>query len=308
MSYIKDSLYGFVIGDAMGVPVEFQSRDTLRKNPVTDMIGYGSYFYIPEGVWSDDSALTLATMDSINKCGKIDYKDMMDKFCNWERHGEYTGNGEVFDIGITTKYALRRYMDEHLDPLACGGDGIGENGNGSLMRMLPIALYCFQKKIDDAEILDIVKNTSSLTHAHEQSVLGCFIYVQFVIFLLNGSSLEDAYSRIQKLNYSMFLDETVAVYQRILQDDIFHFDLNSIHSGGYIVHTLEAVLWTIFHTHNYSDAILTSVNLGDDTDTVAAITGSIAGILYGYDSIPVSWIEKLKNKELLNNIIYEFDK
>ena len=160
MSIIKDSVYGFVIGDALGVPVEFQSRESLTRNPVTTMIGYGSYADLPEGVWSDDTALTLATMDSISKCnGYINYKDMADRFCNWVNNAEYTSTNNVFDIGITTKYALMKYWEEKRNPTECGGTSINENGNGSLMRMLPIALYCYYKDLSVDEILEVVKNT-----------------------------------------------------------------------------------------------------------------------------------------------------
>ena len=168
---IKSAIYGFVIGDAMGVPVEFEEREKLMKNPVTNMLGYGSYD-VPNGVWSDDTSMTLATMDSIiaNK-NKLDYNDIADKFCEWINNAKYTATNEVFDIGTTTKFSLMRYWNDKIDATKCGGIGISENGNGSLMRMLPIAFYCFYNKIDDNNIIEIVKNVSSITHAHEHMLM-----------------------------------------------------------------------------------------------------------------------------------------
>ena len=142
MSFVKDSLYGFVIGDALGVPVEFEERKKLMSSPVTTMKGYGSYD-VPEGTWSDDTSMTLATMDSIIKQeGTINCNDIADKFCNWLNNADYTATNKVFDVGITTKYALMRYWNDKIDATKCGGTSLSENGNGSLMRMLPIALYC----------------------------------------------------------------------------------------------------------------------------------------------------------------------
>ncbi|MBQ6817211.1 MAG: ADP-ribosylglycohydrolase family protein, partial [Bacilli bacterium] len=133
----EDAMYGFVIADALGVPAEFKSRNSLSKSPITDMVGYGTH-NVPEGTWSDDTSMVLATQDSINKCGKIDYDDIMNRFAAWYKKGEYTTDGKVFDIGITTSNAIRNYSSGKK-ALKCGGTGERDNGNGSLMRMIPVA-------------------------------------------------------------------------------------------------------------------------------------------------------------------------
>ena len=307
MSVIKDSLYGFAIGDAIGVPIEFKDRESLMYNPVTSMLGYGSYD-VPEGVWSDDTAMTLATMDSIiTNNGNINYNDIADKFCDWLNNAKYTATNEVFDIGITTKYALVRYWDDKTDATKCGGTGMNENGNGSLMRMLPIALYSFYKNLKDDEILEIVSKTSSITHAHERSIMGCYIYVRYLLFLLRGKDKLASYSMIKCLDYSMFSQDSQEAYSRILKNDIEKIDLKDIRSTGYIVDTLETVLWVTLNCKNYNESIIGAINLGGDTDTIGAITGSISGILYGYDKISDKWISKLKNKEYLDSIIEKFE-
>lgn len=307
MSFIKDSVYGFVVGDAIGVPIEFEDRKKLMNNPVTSMKGYGSYD-VPEGTWSDDTSMTLATMDSIiQQKGKINYNDMADKFCNWLNNADYTATNEVFDIGITTKYALIRYWDDKSDATTCGGTDLNENGNGSLMRMLPIALYCYYKKLKDIEILEIVKKASSITHAHEISIMGCYIYVRYIMFILYKKDKYASYSMIKCLDYNMFSKETKDVYARIINSDISKVELSSIKSSGYIVDTLETVLWVILNCNSYNESIIGAINLGGDTDTIGAITGSIAGLLYGYNKISDRWINKLKNRKLLDTIIENFE-
>lgn len=308
MSIVKDSLYGFIVGDAMGVPIEFEDREKLINKPVTSMLGYGSHD-VEAGVYSDDTSMTLATMDSIIKQnGIINYNDIADKFCNWVNNNEYTATNKIFDIGMTTKYALIKYFNNKIDATMCGGTNINENGNGSLMRMLPIALYCFYKNIKgDNEIFTLVKNSSSITHAHDISILGCYIYVRYVISLLETKNKISSYNFIKKLDYSMFIEEVKLEYSRILFSDISTLNINDINSSGYVVNTLEAVFWIILNCSNYNESIIGAINLGGDTDTIGAITGSIAGILYGYDNISKRWISKLKNKDYIDEIIIKFE-
>ncbi len=308
MSIVKDSLYGFIVGDAMGVPIEFEDREKLINKPVTSMLGYGSHD-VEAGVYSDDTSMTLATMDSIIKQnGIINYNDIADKFCNWVNNNEYTATNKIFDIGMTTKYALIKYFNNKIDATMCGGTNINENGNGSLMRMLPIALYCFYKNIKgDNEIFTLVKNSSSITHAHDISILGCYIYVRYVISLLETKNKISSYNFIKKLDYSMFIEEVKLEYSRILFSDISILNINDVNSSGYVVDTLEAVFWIILNCSSYNESIIGAINLGGDTDTIGAITGSIAGILYGYDNISKRWISKLKNKDYIDEIIIKFE-
>ena len=292
----------------MGVPIEFEDREKLINKPVTSMLGYGSHD-VEAGVYSDDTSMTLATMDSIIKQnGIINYNDIADKFCNWVNNNEYTATNKIFDIGMTTKYALIKYFNNKIDATMCGGTNINENGNGSLMRMLPIALYCFYKNIKgDNEIFTLVKNSSSITHAHDISILGCYTYVRYVISLLETKNKISSYNFIKKLDYSMFIEEVKLEYSRILFSDISTLNINDINSSGYVVDTLEAVFWIILNCSSYNESIIGAINLGGDTDTIGAITGSIAGILYGYDNISKRWISKLKNKDYIDEIIIKFE-
>lgn len=307
MKSITDGIIGFAIGDALGVPAEFKSRDELKRYPITDMRADGTY-NVPAGTWSDDTSMTLATLDSIIEKQTIDVNDMAGKFLKWFRNAEYTATNECFDIGRTTLQALAKFELQLDDAGNCGGSGEYDNGNGSLMRILPIAYYIYYKNItDNQEIYNIVKDVSSITHAHEISILGCYTYVKYVLELLNGKDKVQAYQTIQKQDYSLFSDYAVSKYSRILRDNIANVSVDDISSSGYVVSTLEAVFWLFLNAEDYNNTILKAVNLGDDTDTVGAIVGGLLGIYYGIDSIKESWKHQLKRYNYILNICNKFN-
>ncbi len=300
-----DGFMGFIVGDAMGVPVEFKNREELLKKPVTKMIGNGTHNQ-PEGTWSDDTSMMIATLDSINAKNGIDYEDIALKFAAFKNHGQYTPYHEVFDIGNTCARAIDKFEENHDDPLTCGLDDIYSNGNGSLMRILPIAYYAIQKHLKDNEVLELVTNISKITHGHEISIMGCYIYTRYAMFLLNGKDKYSAYSMTKCVDYTMFSEETQKYYDRLLKDDISKLKVNDIKSTGFVVDSLEACLWVLLQSENYKDAIIGAINLGGDTDTIGALTGGLAGILYGIDFIPKEWINKIARREYLEDIIEEF--
>jgi ADP-ribosylglycohydrolase len=294
---VKDGIIGFVVGDALGVPVEFSYREELEENPITGMEGYGT-FNQPPGTWSDDSSMTIATMTSIiNKRG-IDYTDIMDEFCRWCYEGEYTPHGEVFDIGNTTSRGLHRYK-QGCDALNCGGKSTHDNGNGSLMRILPLA---YLPEID----YETVENVSSLTHAHARSRISCALYVEIAKSMLSNSGLsidEHVENSNEKIMEYYKGNDELEHFQRIFNNDFS----NGILSGGYVIDTLETVIYCLRNTDNYKDAVLKAINLGGDTDTNAAICGGLAGIYYGYDSIPIDWIKELSELDMLLELCEKFD-
>lgn len=303
----RNGILGFAIGDAMGVPNEFCTREELMENPVTEMIGYKSH-NVPKGCWSDDTSLTLATMDSIIEKKKIDTEDMATKFLEWLKEAKYTPTSNVFDVGGTTFKALARF-EAHLRPAAeCGGVGDMDNGNGSLMRMLPIAYFVYFKNLQEEKIFDVVKKVSGITHKHAISVMGCFIYVLFVNELLKKKTKEEAYEKIQNVDYSKyFLDEIIEKYDRILKGHIAALSLDKIKSSGYVVHTLEAILWILFNTYNFNSTIIGAINLGDDTDTIGACVGGMAGILYTLKDVNPRWEKDLIKYEAIKEMCVKFD-
>ena len=306
----KSGIYGLVVGDAMGVPVEFTSGEDRRLDPVTDMIGYGTYNQ-PEGTWSDDSSMALATLVSIRDKGEIDYKDIMERFHDWCMNGTYTPFDEVFDIGIATSRAIMKYSNG-AKPLESGGKTEWDNGNGSLMRILPVCLYIVEqqkyKKLSDGEAIDIIHNCSALTHAHLRSKIACGIYYFLVKAVLNkdGELIERLQQGVDNAfkYYGESTESELDKYNRLISLSEFKDTPgNQIKSTGYVVYTLEAAIWCLVNSSSYEEVILKAVNLGDDTDTVAAITGGLAGLYYGYDNIPHKWRSKLQKREWIDSLL-----
>lgn len=302
----KDGIIGFAIGDAMGVPVEFCIREKLMENPLTKMVGFGSHD-VPKGSWSDDTSMTLATMDSIIEKEKIDIYDIADKFLKWANEYKYTPSDKVFDIGRTVLRALAICELDIKNAISSGGNDEMSNGNGSLMRMMPIIYYCYYNQSKDIEVFEIVKQVSTITHAHDISIMGCYIYVQYGIKLLQCLDKNKSYKYIQNLDYSMFDTNTINKYNRIIKNNISKYDLSEISSRGYVVDTLEATLWIFLNTESYNHAVIGAINLGNDTDTVGACTGGLAGILYGIEEINIDWKIDLIKYNYIKELCEKFD-
>lgn len=311
---IHAMIFGHAIGDALGVPVEFLSHGELSKHPVTDMRGFGTY-NVPAGSWSDDTSMTLCLMESLARLGRVDYDDIMKNFLCWMNEAKFTPTGVMFDIGRATRQALMRYAKGEK-PLICGGRSGHDNGNGSLMRISPIALYLFRRKGAqlDGDDLRLVHEVSSLTHAHVRSQMACGIYTLIAVRLLSGSATEkalgdgilaahDFYGSVEA-----FSDE-MKTYERLWDMDVFRtLPAREIKSSGYVVDTLEAVLWCLLNTGSFRECVLKAVNLGEDTDTVAAIAGGLAGLAYGWDGIPQEWKDGLQRADLIDGIFRDFVK
>lgn len=176
-----------------------------------------------------------------------------------------------------------------------------------MMRMLPIAFYCYYHKSDDNDIYEIVKKVSSITHAHEISIMGCYVYVKYVVNILNGLDKLQSYKNIKNIDYTKyFQDDTIKEYDRILKDNINELKVSEIDSNGYVVSTLETVLWAVINSNFYAQSVIVAVNLGNDTDTNAAITGSVTGIIYGMETFPNEWLSKLARVDYIKEISEKF--
>lgn len=306
MSKFIDSIIGHAIGDAMGVPTQFCMRNRLLEHPVTEMISSNKTGQ-PAGSWSDDTSMEICTIDSFIQNENWNYSDIMSRWLEWVNDPKYTPNNETFDVGKTCLRAIRNFS-LGIAPLKCGLDSETSNGNGSLMRILPVALYSYYKKLNETETIKLTNEISSLTHAHEISKLGCYIYVRYVMYLLAGNTKEDAYDLIQNIDYSSYSEYAISKYDRILKNNIKNYNIDSISSSGYVVDTLECALWILLNANSYKETIVATTNIGNDTDTVGAIAGSMAGIIYGISSIPEKWINKLMRKDYLIDLSLNFEK
>lgn len=306
----RDKTLGVVLGhavaDALGVPVEFESREDLKKEPVVGMRGYGSHA-VPAGTWSDDTSMAIAALDSL--ANGIDYEDMMSKFFSWANDNKYSAIGELFDIGVSTRVALLRFGIK-IPALKCGGDGENDNGNGSLMRIYPVVLYWHyltEEKRNVLDLIDLVFKCSSLTHAHLRSKLACAIYTYVMLQILQEPSKEAVLWGLEeaKTKLRVFGDE-LRHYDRLFKNDFAELPETEIQSSGYVVATLEAAIWCLLNSDSYAECVLKAVNLGHDTDTVGAVAGSLAGAMYGMSEIPNEWVKALQNSELLYQVCENF--
>lgn len=304
----KDILFGLAIGDALGVPVEFKSRESISQNPVTDMIGYGTY-NMPPGTFSDDSSLAFCLAEALTQ--EFNLQTIADNFVAWLFKAYWTANGTVFDVGIGTKVAIYRLKAGYRPDLA-GESESNYNGNGSLMRILPLLGYIKDKTI--TERFEITKKVSSITHGHIRSAIACFYYLEFARQIMFGIDKFKAYSNMQ-IEIPAFLkkitttsEREINIFEKLLKANIYELPADEILTTGYVVDTLEASIWCLMTSESYKETVLKAVNLGDDSDTTGAVTGGLAGLLYGYETIPENWINQLAKKNDIEDLANRLDK
>jgi len=306
-----NGIMGVVVGDALGCPVQFESREEVARHPVTGMRGYGT-FNLPEGSWTDDSSLTIALLESIRRVGEIDLDDIMGNFMKWLYDGEFTPYGESYDIGRGTMQAINRYS-KNRKAKKCGGDEEWNNGNGSLMRIMPACIYCTVMEssgmYSDRDAIDAIHSVGGLTHAHIRSNIACGLYFFMAKYILfrEGSLQESILEGLTQgfAFYESYLadKENLHYYDRLKDMETFKsLPSEKIKSTGYVVDALEAAVWSLITTDSFDQALLKAVNLGDDTDTVGAIAGGLAGLYYGYDSIPEEWLSAIKRREWIEDM------
>ena len=297
MNKRKRALWGFIIGDAYGVPMEFMERDTFN---VRDLIGYGCWD-VPAGTWSDDSAMTLITLEHL--INDTSLADLKRAFCNWAFRGYWTYNDEPsFDVGLTIAEVLNRWENSGLFEQAKSDEN--SNGNGALMRILPIALYSYKRSIEERYVRDY----ATLTHGHIRSTLCCMHYTYVVHSLMDGLSIEASLQAANQLLEPLLRDypEERPHFERIY--NITSLTRDDIKSNGYVIHTLEAVYWSLLHSSSYFETIYNAVHLGSDTDTIAAIAGGLAGIYYEELDIAEDWIELIPKREEIDKLFDRFVK
>ncbi len=303
-----DGIMGVIIGDALGCPVQFMERDELKnRGPVTGMEEHGT-FDMPLGTWTDDGSMTLATLDSIKALGKVDLEDIMTSFVDWYEDGEYTPFGEPFDIGNTCSTGIENFEKDH-NVHTCGKTDDRANGNGALMRILPACLYAYEKDLSVVEAVKIVEEVSALTHNHTRSRIACGLYYFCVCAILEGTG--DLNERLQS-----GLDQGFEFYERDIANrvELSYYGRirnlkefadtpeDEIKSSGYVVDSLEAAIWSLITTDSFKDCELKAVNLADDSDTIGAIAGGLAGLYYGYKNMPAEWLSVIQRRAWIEDL------
>lgn len=283
-------LMGLAVGDAVGASVEFKERGTFKS--VTDMNG-GGPFNLPKGYYTDDTIMALCLADSLLYSDGFDPKDQMNRYVNWMDFGHRSPTGTCFDIGSTTYNALDDYKFRG-NPYA-GNTSNYSSGNGAIMRMAPIPMFFKTAE----EVLYFANRMSATTHGSPFCLESAELFANVLHLALEGYSkeyiLEVVYAYIDK-------SQSIKCVATNVFKHGFHLKhVDDIKGSGFVLESLEASLWCFFNTANYKDAVLKATNLGDDTDTTAAITGQLAGAFYGIDDIPDKWVKQIYNyQEILD--------
>lgn len=298
--YIESGVYGLVVGDALGVPFEFSSFEELEKNPVRDMVGYGTWNQ-PKGTWSDDSSLVLATMGGIIRGnGEINLDTIMKEFVKWVAYGEYSQNKgiEPFDYGNTTIAGITNYL-QGVSPENSGLSGEFDNGNGGLMRILPLAFT-------DCDY-PVIESVCGLTHAHPRSKIASVLYVEICRQIMGGGkdTFCDYVAEASDLIQEYYKDVPDLIYfQRIFDSDYS----DGISGSAHVSDTLESAIASIKYGEDFKSSLLGAVNLGGDTDTICAVCGGMAGLYYGLSDIPEDWINSIYKREIIDDLIDDFSR
>lgn len=273
------------------------------------MSGYGTYNQ-PPGTWSDDTSLTLCLIENLIKEESISI--LMDKFIKYKKEGYWTPFGKMFDIGRTTNDAIIRF-EEGYSPEKCGGKAEFDNGNGAIMRIAPLAFILLYNEFDFVKEVEMIKRYTEITHAYPRAIVGSIIYIECLIRLYHNDNPQESLEVVKRLFDKNFdkghkYQDELKHYLRLFENDFFSIHRNEILSDGYVVHTLEAAIWCLGNSTSFKEAVLKAVNLGGDTDTVAAITGTLAGMYYKMDGIPEEWLEKIVRKQDIDEMIKNFYK
>lgn len=297
---IKGGIIGLFVGDALGVPYEFHDRQSI---PPLDEIEFEppnwfrrAHAGVPVGTYSDDGAQALILLDSLLECGKFDAAHFAKGLVDWYETGFMAVGGKVFDVGIQTANAIRE-LKLGVEPLLAGGADEYSNGNGSLMRVLPLALW---HRGSDVELIADAFDQSAVTHGHLRAKLCCALYCLWARRILQN--VENAWENAFETLYKIFPEgtsENTEFETRIFPKDAIY----DVKGSGYVVDSLRAAHWLNNNNNTYEEVIKAAISLGDDTDTTACIAGGIAGLKFGFDAIPKRWTDNLRGQEIYEPLL-----
>lgn len=295
---IQGGIIGLLVGDALGVPYEFHSRESI---PPFEEIEFQppanferAHVGVPSGTYSDDGAQALVLLASLLECGQFDADDFAKKIVAWYRE-DYMAVDKVFDVGIQTSRAILN-LRKGFPPLTAGPAEPQNNGNGSLMRVLPLALW---HQGTDLELIADAFDQSAVTHGHIRSKLCCAIYCLWARQILQN--VENPWDLALQTFFEIFPEDTIERDE--FETYIFpKGGVYDIKGGGYVVESLRASIW-LNEKNSFEDVVKSAVALGDDTDTTACIAGGIAGLRFGINGIPDRWRENLRGKNIYEPLL-----
>lgn len=288
----KGALLGLAVADAVGTTLEFKSPGTFA--PLTDMVG-GGPFHLQPGQWTDDTSMALCLAASLIECRGFDPLDQLSRYLRWYREGYLSSTGVCFDIGNTVRQALHRF--EHTHAPDCGSTDPYSAGNGSIMRLAPIPLFYAH---NPAEAIEQSGASSRTTHGARNAVDACRYFGGLIVGAVNGVDkqhlLSEKYSPVPGYWDDFPLSPDILA---VAMGSFTHKEPPHIKGSGYVVQSLEAAIWAFSKSQDFQEGCLLAVNLGDDADTTGAVYGQLAGAFYGVDAIPPAWLQKLAQRELI---------
>ncbi|HEX8251319.1 MAG TPA: ADP-ribosylglycohydrolase family protein [Pyrinomonadaceae bacterium] len=293
------AIVGLLIGDALGVPYEFHSRQSI---PCFDEIEFEppawfrrSHAGVPSGTWSDDGAQALILLNTLLECGKFDAGYFARGLVDWYDAGFMAVDGKVFDVGIQTANSIQA-LKRGAEPLLAGGTGEYSNGNGSLMRVLPLAVW---HSGSDSKLIADAFDQSAVTHGHLRANLCCALYCLWARRILQSD--EDPWNSAIKTLEEIFPEGTIENTEfetRICPKDSIY----ETNGSGYVVDSLRSARWACGNK-TFEETVKAAISLGNDTDTTACIAGGIAGLKFGLGAIPERWRTKLRGKEIYQPLL-----
>lgn len=296
---IAGAIVGLLVGDALGVPYEFHDRISIPPFEEIEFEPPGyfrrSHAGVPIGTWSDDGTQALILLNTLLERRKFDAEHFAKGLVDWYDKGFMAVGGKVFDVGIQTANSIRE-LKSGVQPLLAGGVGEYSNGNGSLMRVLPLALW---HKGSDLELITDAFDQSSVTHAHLRSKLCCALYCLWARRILQND--ENAWDSAIETLYEIFpegTEENTEFETQIFPKDVIY----ETNGSGYVVDSLRSARWAC-NNQSYEETVKAAISLGNDTDTTACIAGGIAGIKFGLNDIPNRWRENLRGKEIYEPLL-----
>ena len=282
----RGALLGLAAGDALGTTLEFMLPGSFE--PITDMIG-GGPFQLQPGHWTDDTSMALCLADSLIERKGFDAQDQMERYLRWWRDGVWSSTGHCFDIGNTTRRALVAF--EQSGNAFAGPTEPETAGNGSLMRLAPVAIAFAD---NPTEGVRFAGESSQTTHGAREAVDACRYFASLLIGSIRGASKEELLAPRYAVIPGLWDDAPLVETIDVIASGTFKTNNPPVVRGtGHAVRTLEAALWAFARTDSFRDGALAAVNLGDDADTTGAVYGQLAGAFYGASTIPASWLERL---------------
>lgn len=280
----RGAMLGLATGDALGTTLEFTTPGSFA--PLTDMVG-GGPFQLQPGQWTDDTSMALCLAESLLACRGFDPVHQMTLYRRWMREGYLSSTGVCFDIGNATREAIVRH--ERTEEGYCGSDSPSSAGNGSLMRLAPIALYY---AADPATAIRYAAESSRVTHATRECLDACKLFAAYLVAALQGQTKEEMLAP-NALERWLGQEALAPAIAEIHQGSFWFKEPPVIQGSGYVVKSLEAALWAFSRSTSFVEGALLAVNLGDDADTTGAVYGQLAGAYYGVSAIPEEWVDKL---------------